>query len=59
MYLYANDLNEPKYQFLVNKSEGVGIKHLNDQSAFIEHSNAMDDVYNNIDDCNPSRIEKL
>ena len=57
--MYANDLNEPKYQFLVNKSEGVGIKHLNDQSTFIEHSNAMDDVYNNIDDCNPSRIEKL
>ena len=35
IYLYAKDLNEPKYQFLIKKSEDVGIKHLNNPKAFI------------------------
>ena len=55
IYLYAKDLCEPKYQFLIKKREDAGIKNLNDQSAFIEYSNTMDDVYNNIDDHNPRR----
>ena len=46
--LYVKDLNEPKYQFLVKKLEGAGIKH--DLKAFIEFSVYMDDVYNNIND---------
>ena len=49
-YLYAKDLSEPKYQFLIKKRQDAGIKNLNDPSAFIEYSNTMDDVYNNIDD---------
>ena len=36
IYLYAKDLNKPKYQFLIKKSEDVGIKHLNDPKSFIE-----------------------
>ena len=43
-YLYAKDLNEPKYQFLIKIREDEGKKLLNDTKAFIEHSNAMDDV---------------
>ena len=54
IYLYAKDLSEPKYQFLIKKCENAGINNLNDPSAFIEYSNAMDNVYNNIDDYNPS-----
>ena len=42
IYLYAKDLNEPKYQFLIQKREDVGIKHLNDPKAFIKYSNKMD-----------------
>ena len=57
--LYAKDLKEPKYQFLIKKREDVGIKHLNDQSAFIEHSNTMDDIYDNINDYNPTRKKKI
>ena len=53
--MYAKDLNEPKYQFLINKREDVGIKHLDDPKAFVKHSNAMEDIYNNIDDYNPTR----
>ena len=38
-YLYAKDLYEAKYQFLVNKRESTGLKHFNDFKAFIEYSN--------------------
>ena len=50
IYMYAKDLNEPKYQFLIIKHEDVRKKLLNDPKAFIEYSNTMDDVYNNIND---------
>ena len=30
MYLYAKDPYEAKYQFLINKRESTGLKHLND-----------------------------
>ena len=53
-YLYAKDLSEPKYEFFIKKRENAGIKHLNDSNAFIEHSNTMDDVHENIDDYNPN-----
>ena len=58
IYLYAKDLSEPKYEFLIKKREDVGIKYCNDPNAFIECSNTMDDVYQNIDDYNPSRKRK-
>ena len=35
IYLYARDLNEPKYEYLIKKCEDVGIKHLNNPNAFI------------------------
>ena len=50
IYLYEKDLNEPRYEFLIKKCENAGIKHLNGQKAFIESSNTMDDVYENIHD---------
>ena len=53
------NLKEPKYKFLNKKHEDAGIKHLNDPKAFIECSNTMDVVYNNIDDYNPARKRKV
>ena len=58
IYLYAKDLGELKYEFLTKKREDAGKKHLNDTNAFIEFSNTMDDVYENIDDYNLSRKRK-
>ena len=55
IYLYAKDLSEPKHQFLIEKHENVGMKHINNPSAFIECSDTMDDVYENINDYNPTR----
>ena len=59
IYLYAKDLSEPKYEYLIKNCENAGIKHLNDSKAFIECSNTMDDVYENINDYNPSRKRKV
>ena len=53
IYLHAKDPFQEKYQFLINKRESVGISHLNDPKAFIEHSSDMHDVYKNIDNYNP------
>ena len=36
IYLYARDLNEPKYQFLIKKRKNAGIRYLNDPNAFIK-----------------------
>ena len=56
--MYAKDLSEPKYEFLIKKCQNVGIKHLNNPNAFIECSNMMDDVYENINDYSPIRKRK-
>ena len=55
MYLFAMDLSEPKYQFLIKKREDAGIKHVNNLNAFIECSNTVDNVYEDIDNYNPKR----
>ena len=39
-------------------SQNVGIKHLNNPNTFIECSNTMDDVYNNMNDYNSNRRRK-
>ena len=57
--LYAKDLYEAKYQYLINKRESVGINHFNDPKAFIEYSNDMQDVYNNIEKYNTDKENKI
>ena len=34
IYLYARELNQPKYKVLIKKCKDAGIKHLNDLNAF-------------------------
>ena len=52
IYLYAKDLYKPKYEFLIKKSENVGIKYLNDSNGFIDCSNTMDDLQRITKYCN-------
>ena len=59
IYLYAKDLEEPKYQLLINKREKAGINFNNDPNAFIEYSNSMDDILSNIEDYNKKRKRKV
>ena len=46
-YLYAKDIHEPKYEYLINKREQVGIKNL--------HSDDMNDVIDDINNYNKNR----
>ena len=59
IYLYAKDPYEAKYQYLINKREGVGINHFNDPKAFIEYSNDMRNVHKNINYYNPDNENKI
>ena len=59
MYLYAKDLYEAKYQYLINIRKKVGIDHFNDPKAYIEYSKNMHDVYKNIDEYNPDKEIKI
>ena len=58
IYLYAKDPYEAKYQYLINKREGVGINHFKDLKAFVEYSNDMCNVYRNINYYNSGKQNK-
>ena len=45
--------------FIFNKWESTALRHLNDSKVFIEDSNDIDDVYKNIEECNPSKKLKI
>ena len=59
IYLYAKDLEEPKYQLLINETEKAGINFNNDSAAFIEYFNSMDDIFPQIEDYNKKRKRKI
>ena len=59
IYLYAKDTDEKKCQYLINKRELVGIKNLDDPHAFIEYSNDMNEVLEDINNYNKNRDEKI
>ena len=59
IHLHAKDPYETKYQFLINKQERTGLKHLNDSKAFIEYSNDMNDIYKSIEEYNPYNKSKI
>ena len=59
IYLYAKDLHEPKYEYLINKREQVGIKNLNDPHAFKEYPDYMNDVLDDINNYNKNRDKKV
>ena len=59
IYLYPKDIHEPKYEYLINKREQVGIKNLNDPNAFIEYSDDMNDVLDDINNYNKNRDKKV
>ena len=57
-HLYAKDSYEAKYQLLINKRKCTDLKYLNDSEAFIEYSNDVDDIYNNIEEYSPNKKGK-
>ena len=59
IYLYAKDLEEPKYKLLIDKREKAGSNFNNDPTAFIEYSNSMDDILSDIEDYNKRKRKIL
>ena len=59
IYLYAKDIHEPKYEYLINKREQAEIKNVNDLHAFIEYSDDMNDVLDDINNYNKNRDKKV
>ena len=59
IYLYAKDTDEKKYQYLISKREQAGIKNLNNTHVFIEYSNDMNDVLEDINNYNKNRDKKV
>ena len=59
IYLYAKDIREPKYEYLINKREQAEIKNLDDPKAFIEYSDDMNDVLDDINNYNKNRDKKV
>ena len=59
IYLYAKDIHEPKYEYLINKREQAGIKNLDDPKAFTEYSDDMGDALDGINNYNKNRDKKV
>ena len=59
IYLYAKDIHEPKYEYLINKREQAGIRNLNDPHAFMEYSDDMNNVLDDINNYNKNRDKNV
>ena len=55
IYLYVKDPFESKYQLLINGRKKVGIKEIKNPKAFIDYSQTIDVVYENMSDDNPPK----
>ena len=58
-YLYVKDPLESKYQLLINGGEKVQNKTLKNPKAFIDYSQTIDDVYENLKDYNPTKKRRV
>ena len=59
IYLYAKDLQELKYQYLIDNRVKAGIKHLDNPHTFIEYSDDMNNVYNDHINYNKNRENRV
>ena len=59
IYLYVQDPFESKYHLLINGIEKVGIEILENPKAFIDNSQIIDDVYENLKDYNPKKKKRV
>ena len=57
--LFIKDPIKSKYQLLINKKEKVGVKKLKNLKVFIDYSQTIDDLYENLEDYNPSKKMKV
>ena len=53
------DSYEVKHHFLIKKSKVADRKYFNDSKVFVEYSNDMDDIYENIEEYYPNGKNKI
>ena len=59
IYLHAKDPYEAKDQFLTKTKVSTILQHLDESKAFLEYTNNMDDIYENIGEYNPNKKRKI
>ena len=59
IYFHVQDPFKSKYQLLINGRKKVGIKKLKNSNAFIDYSQIIDYVYENLEDYNPAKKREL
>ena len=59
IYLWVKDPFESKCQLLINERGKVEIKELKNLKALIDYSGTIDDVYENLEDYNPTKKGKV
>ena len=57
--MYVKDLCKSKYQLLIDGREKVGIEKLKNPKAFIDYSQSINDVYEKLEDYNPTKKRKV
>ena len=55
MYVYVKDPFESKNQLLIKRRGKVGTKKLKNPKTFIHYSQTIDDVYEKLEDYNPTK----
>ena len=59
IYLFVKDSFESKYELLIKASEKVKIKSLKNPKVFANHLQTIYDVYENLEDYNPTKNRKM
>ena len=59
IYLYVKNPFELKYQLLINGREKVGMWNLKNPKVFIDCSQTIDNVYENLEDYNPKKKRRV
>ena len=59
IYLYVKDPFESTYQLFINGRDKVGIENLKNPKAFIDYSQPINDIYENLEEYNPTKKQKL
>ena len=59
IYLYVKNPFESKYQLLINGREKVRNQIIKNAKSFIDHSQKIDDVYENLGDYNPTKKRRV
>ena len=59
IYLYVKDPFESKYQLLINGREEVGTETVKNPKTFVDYSQTIDDVYENLELYNPANKRRV